>query len=258
MFLSKLKLERKQKLKKIQKSGRNNLGRITVRHKGKGHKKALRTINWTKSYNSSILIGTFYNPNQNNMLYQFVNSHSLETFFQPAVSGVSFLNSFTENNSNYSLSRFLLSDFSIGEKCNNLGSKKISDKNQSIYSRAGGSYSTILQRYTWVKNYMLVELSSGEQKLFLNSEKAQKGAVLGHTSAYDTIKTAGRNRWLGKRPTVRGVAMNPIDHPHGGGEGKTSGGRPSVSPWGRLTKNVKTKKNKRSLWKIFHSRHNTK
>lgn len=128
------------------------------------------------------------------MLYQFVNSHSLETFFQPAVSGVSFLNSFTENNSNYSLSRFLLSDFSIGEKCNNLGSKKISDKNQSIYSRAGGSYSTILQRYTWVKNYMLVELSSGEQKLFLNSEKAQKGAVLGHTSAYDTIKTAGRNR----------------------------------------------------------------
>jgi len=148
MFLSRLKLSRKQRLKKTQKSGRNNLGRITVRHKGKGHKKALRTINWEGSYNTSILIGTFYNPNQNTMLYQFIDSISLETFFQPAVSGVSFLNSLSKESSNYSLSRFLLSDFSIGDKCNNLGSKKINLKDQSIYSRSGGTYCTILQRYT--------------------------------------------------------------------------------------------------------------
>ena len=67
----------------------------------------------------------------------------------------------------------------------------------------------------------------------------------------EKLKMAGRSRWLSKRPSVRGVAMNPIDHPHGGGEGKTSGGRPSVSKWGRLTKNVKTRKTKRALWQIF-------
>jgi large subunit ribosomal protein L2 len=92
---------------------------------------------------------------------------------------------------------------------------------------------------------MLILLPSGEQKLVLNNSLVNKGSLSNFSAFYEVIKKAGRNRWLRKRPTTRGVAMNPIDHPHGGGEGKTSAGRPSVSFTGRLTKNVKTSKKKR-------------
>lgn len=108
-------------------------------------------------------------------------------------------------------------------------------------ARAAGTYAQVVGRdgaYTQLK------LSSGEMRLVLSRCFATIGSVSNPDFKNQSIGKAGRNRWLGRRPTVRGVAMNPVDHPHGGGEGKTSGGRHPVTPWGISTKGKKTRKNK--------------
>ena len=96
------------------------------------------------------------------------------------------------------------------------------------------------------ENYVIVKLTSGEIRKIINTSRATIGSVSNPDQKNIKIGKAGRNRWLGKRPNVRGVAMNPVDHPHGGGEGKTSGGRSPVSPWGQSAKGLKTRKNKRT------------
>jgi large subunit ribosomal protein L2 len=90
-----------------------------------------------------------------------------------------------------------------------------------------------------------LRLSSGEYRLFPLKTEATLGVVSNSSYKLINLGKAGRSRWLNKRPSVRGVAMNPIDHPHGGGEGKSSGGRPSVTPWGKITKGQPTRKNKK-------------
>lgn len=96
-------------------------------------------------------------------------------------------------------------------------------------------------------------MPSNEERLILDTCSASIGNVSNKNHQNKIIKKAGRSRWLNKRPVVRGVAMNPVDHPHGGGEGKSSGGRPSVTPWGKLTKGKKTslKKNKLIIIKRY-------
>ena len=94
------------------------------------------------------------------------------------------------------------------------------------------------------ENYSIVKLNSGEIRKIISSARATIGSVSNTDHQNIKIGKAGRNRWKGKRPSVRGVAMNPVDHPHGGGEGKTSGGRSPVSPWGQSAKGLKTRKNK--------------
>ncbi len=96
---------------------------------------------------------------------------------------------------------------------------------------------------------------SGELRLLSSECVATVGAVSNPDQKNISIGKAGRSRWLGKRPHVRGVAMNPIDHPHGGGEGRTSGGRHPVTPWGKPTKGKKTRNNKRTDGVIVRSRH---
>ena len=96
------------------------------------------------------------------------------------------------------------------------------------------------------ENYCVVKLASGEVRKIINTAKATIGSISNNNHQNIKIGKAGRNRWKGKRPSVRGVAMNPVDHPHGGGEGKTSGGRSPVSPWGQSAKGLKTRKNKMS------------
>ena len=93
-------------------------------------------------------------------------------------------------------------------------------------------------------NYCIIKLSSGEIRKIINTARATIGTVSNSDHQNIKIGKAGRNRWKGKRPQTRGVAMNPVDHPHGGGEGKTSGGRSPVSPWGQSAKGLKTRKNK--------------
>ena len=95
-------------------------------------------------------------------------------------------------------------------------------------------------------NYCIVKLKSGEIRKIINTARATIGSVSNSDHQNIKIGKAGRNRWKGKRPTVRGVAKNPVDHPHGGGEGKTSGGRSPVSPWGQSAKGLITRNNKRT------------
>jgi large subunit ribosomal protein L2 len=122
-------------------------------------------------------------------------------------------------------------------------------------ARSAGTYAQIVGRD---QGYVTVRLNSGEQRLVHGQCYATVGAVSNPDHMNISIGKAGRNRWLGKRPHNRGVAMNPIDHPHGGGEGRTSGGRHPVTPWGKPTKGAKTRSNKRTDKFILSSRHDRK
>ena len=108
-------------------------------------------------------------------------------------------------------------------------------------ARSAGTYAQLVGRD---QGYALLRLSSGELRMVRAECRATIGAVSNPDQQNIVIGKAGRNRWLGRRPSVRGVAMNPIDHPHGGGEGRTSGGRHPVTPWGKPTKGKKTRHNK--------------
>ena len=119
-------------------------------------------------------------------------------------------------------------------------------------ARSAGSYAQIVGRDG---AYVIVRLNSGEQRLVLSSCFVTIGAVSNPDHMNISLGKAGRSRWLGIKPAVRGVAMNPIDHPHGGGEGRTSGGRHPVTPWGKPTKGKKTRSNKATNKFIVSSRH---
>src|SRR5205085_540309 len=108
-------------------------------------------------------------------------------------------------------------------------------------ARSAGAYAQIVGRD---QDYVILRLNSGEQRLVLGRCMASVGAVSNPDHMNATVGKAGRKRWMGRRPHNRGVTMNPIDHPHGGGEGRTSGGRHPVTPWGFPTKGKKTRKNK--------------
>jgi large subunit ribosomal protein L2 len=108
-------------------------------------------------------------------------------------------------------------------------------------ARAAGTYAQLVGRDA---GYAQMRLSSGEMRVVRAECMATIGAVSNPDQQNIKLAKAGRKRWLGKRPSVRGVAMNPVDHPHGGGEGRTSGGRHPVTPWGKSTKGARTRKNK--------------
>ena len=119
-------------------------------------------------------------------------------------------------------------------------------------ARSAGAYAQYVGRD---QGYAILRLNSGEQRLVFQTCMATVGAVSNPDHANINIGKAGRRRWLGRRPSVRGVAMNPIDHPHGGGEGRSSGGRHPVTPWGVPTKGKRTRNNKRTDKFIARSRH---
>ena len=110
-------------------------------------------------------------------------------------------------------------------------------------ARSAGSYVQLIGKDL---SYSILRLVSGEVRFVLSSCLCAIGAVSNPDNQNTNLGKAGRNRWLGKRPSVRGVAMNPVDHPHGGGEGRTSGGRHPVTPWGKPTKGYRTRNNKRT------------
>src|SRR5947199_237422 len=122
-------------------------------------------------------------------------------------------------------------------------------------ARSAGTYAQIVGRD---QDYVIVRLNSGEQRLVHGRCTATIGAVSNPDHMNISIGKAGRNRWLGRKPHNRGVSMNPVDHPHGGGEGRTSGGRHPVTPWGKPTKGKKTRSNKSTNRFILLSRHKRK
>jgi large subunit ribosomal protein L2 len=122
-------------------------------------------------------------------------------------------------------------------------------------ARAAGTYAQVVGRD---EGYVILRLNSGEQRLIHGQCFATIGAVSNPDHMNISIGKAGRSRWLGQRPHNRGVTMNPVDHPHGGGEGRSSGGRHPVTPWGKPTKGKKTRSNKSTAKFIVTSRHKSK
>ena len=142
-----------------------------------------------------------------------------------------------------------LGQMPVGTICHNVEMKP--GKGGQI-ARAAGSYVQLVGRD---RGMVIVRLNSGEQRYLRADCMGTGGAVSNPDNANTNLAKAGRNRWLGKRPLTRGVAKNPVDHPHGGGEGRTSGGRHPVTPWGKPTKGARTRHNKATDKFIIRSRH---
>lgn len=219
-------------------AGRNNLGRITVRHKGGRCKRRYRVIDFFRS-NSGLygkVVREEYDPNRNSniLLINYFNGEKSYIISPKNIKIKDILVSSLDSPLNIGNSN-IIKNIPNGFKIHCLESFPGSG---AKYSRSSGSYCTIISKNNSSVNILL---KSGKIKKFNLNCKATIGEV--GNNDYNLIKKgkAGVNRLLGIRPTVRGVAMNPVDHPHGGGEGKTSGGRDPVSPWGIPTKGYKTK-----------------
>ena len=230
-----------QKSKKT--GGRNNQGRITTRHIGGGHKKRYRIIDFKRDKDNiaAKVERLEYDPNRNAnialLLYidgerrYIIAPKNLKTG-DSVMSGKD--SSITIGNS------LPMKNIPVGTQVHCIEMKP--GKGAQIARSAG----TVAQIVAIEGDYATVRLRSGEMRKIFSTCKATIGEVGNSEHNLQSFGKAGAKRWLGVRPTVRGVAMNPIDHPHGGGEGKTSGGRHPVSPWGTPTKGYKTRSNKRT------------
>ena len=234
----------KSLLKTLKKnSGRNSAGRITSRYKGGGHKKRFRVIDFKRGKDGipARVASIEYDPNRSANI-ALLNYRDGEKRYVIAAQGLKVgedLNS--GNNAEIKPGNSLfLRDIPLGTLIHNI-ELKVGHGGQ--IARSAGNYAQLMAKEG---RYAQVKLPSGEVRMIPIECRATIGQVgnIGHASI--TIGKAGRNRWKGKRPHVRGVAMNPVDHPHGGGEGKSSGGRHPVTPWGVPTKGYKTRVKKDS------------
>jgi len=222
--------------------GRNNQGKITVRHIGGGNKKLYRKIDFKRSLikTSAYVIRIEYDPNRNSYIALICYSSGILSYII-APEGLSVgTKIITDLIPSDSIGNCIsLYNTLIGSIIHNI---ELIPGNGAVLCRAAGSYALLIDKTS--DNYGIVKLSSGEiRKIALNC-MITIGMVSNFNYKNTILGKAGASRWLGIRPTVRGVAMNPIDHPHGGGEGRTSGGRPSVSLWGYPTKAGFKKKKK--------------
>jgi len=235
-------------ISKKQKSGRGRNGRICVRRRQGGCSSLYRIVNFdlSFSYNDNYkVVRIEYDPNRSSfigLLYNYKDS-SFHYIILPdgLVINDFLLNSFESSFKRKSGFRTYLKDFPLGSLIHNIS---LSVLGKGILCRSRGSFAKVLQKN--IKNkYVRIRLPSGEERLIHQNCKATLG-IVSNIQKRIKKKNAGWSRRMGNRPSVRGVAMNPVDHPHGGGEGRTSGGRCSVSPWGKLTKGKPTvfKKNK--------------
>jgi len=232
-------------------SGRNNKGIITVRHKEGGCKTLYRKVNFNLSFNklqdNYVVIRSEYDPNRSafiSLVYNYANKKLDYILLPQGLQNGDYI--FNSAESRFKIKpgyRGNLEDFSLGAFVHNISLSINNPK--GILCRSNGNYAKILQKKVR-KHYVRVKLPSGEERLIHGKCKASFGAVSSLSKSVGK-KNAGWSRRLGKRPTVRGVAMNPVDHPHGGGEGKTSGGRFSVSPWGKLAIGKPTRFKKNSM-----------
>ncbi|AHC73382.1 ribosomal protein L2 [Candidatus Endolissoclinum faulkneri L5] len=223
------------------KSGRNNTGRITVRHRGGGHKRTYRIVDFKRSkLNVTATVERIeYDPNRTAFI-ALVNYEDGEQNYILAPQRLNIGDKIIagERVDVKPGNSMQLSSIPIGTIVHNV---ELKPKKGGQLARSAGTYVQIVGRDS---GYALLRLSSGEIRMVRAECKATIGAVSNPEQQNIKLGKAGRNRWLGRRPTVRGVAMNPVDHPHGGGEGRTSGGRHPVTPWGKSTKGKKTRNNK--------------
>ncbi|MCJ2134064.1 50S ribosomal protein L2 [Methylobacterium sp. J-026] len=236
--------------------GRNNLGRITVRFRGGGHKRVLRNVDFKRREQLGVVATVErieYDPNRTAFIALINFPDGKQSYIlapqrlQPGDKVVA-----GEGVDIKPGNAGPVGSMPVGTIVHNIELKI--GKGGAI-ARSAGNYAQIVGRD---QGYVTLRLNSGEQRLVHGQCFASVGAVSNPDHMNISLGKAGRNRWLGKRPHNRGVAMNPVDHPHGGGEGRTSGGRNPVTPWGVPTKGKKTRSNKRTDVFILSSRHNRK
>ena len=223
--------------------GRNNLGRITSRHKGAGHKQKYRQIDFYRKKDDmkAKIERIEYDPNRSahvalvkydDGVINYIIAPNKIDIGDKIVSG---------RNKEIKIGNCMpLSDIPEGTNIHNI---ELSPNSGGKLVRSAGSSAQISGIDA---NYCIIKLVSGEIRKIISTARATIGSVSNSDHQNIKIGKAGRNRWKGIRPQSRGVVMNPVDHPHGGGEGKTSGGRDPVSPWGQSAKGLKTRKNKRT------------
>ena len=234
------------------KGGRNNTGRITVRRRGGGHKKRYRIIDYKRNkFGIKGKVATVeYDPNRSAYI-SLVHYDDGEKRYILAPLDIS-VGTIIVSGDKVPLkigNALLLSNIPTGLFVHNV--ELIPGKGGQMV-RTAGAYAQVMAHDN---GYTTLKLPSGEVRLVSDQCMATIGQVGNRAFEQIVSGKAGRSRWLGRRPKVRGVVMNPVDHPHGGGEGKTSGGRHPVSPWGKPTKGYKTrKKNKRSNSMIIKRR----
>jgi len=222
-------------------AGRDNRGRVAVRHKGGGHKSKYRIIDFKRNKIGvpAKVVRIEYDPNRSSRiaLLQYVDGEKRYIIAPLGVTVGDILMSGPDADIRPG-NALPLRSIPVGTFIHNIELKK--GKGGQLVRSAGG-YAQLMAKEG---DYAQVRLPSGEVRLVHLDCMATVGQVGNVDHENVTIGKAGRSRWLGIRPTVRGVAMNPVDHPHGGGEGRAHGGRHPVSPWGVLTKGFKTRKRK--------------
>ncbi|MEM8497233.1 MAG: 50S ribosomal protein L2 [Pseudomonadota bacterium] len=229
--------------KKSKSGGRNNNGRITTRHRGGGHKQHYRIIDFRRDKNGipATVERLEYDPNRTAFIALLVYADG-ERRYIIAPKGVKAGDQLISgDNSPIKAGNTLpLRNIPLGSVIHCVEMKP--GKGAQIARSAGTSAQLVAKE----GRYATLRLRSGETRKILSDCRATLGEVCNSEHNLRSLGKAGAARWRGVRPTVRGVAMNPVDHPHGGGEGRTSGGRHPVSPWGTPTKGYKTRKNKRT------------
>lgn len=222
-------------------SGRNNTGRIVVYHRGGGVKRKLRIVDYYRFlWNvTGFILRIEYDPNRSALLALVVYSNGIFSYII-SPEGLNVGDIITASISPKPLpgNSTYLSEIPIGVKINSV---ELFPNKGSKFVRSAGSYAVITKKEV-ASGYVFLKLRSGEVRKFFSDCIAVYGSVSNFEFRYKRFNKAGYYRRKGWRPVVRGVAMNPIDHPHGGGQGKTSGGRPSVSPSGVITKGIPTVK----------------
>ena len=232
-------------------SGRNNDGRITVRHRGGGHKRSYRIIDFRR--NKDGVVGRIerleYDPNRSAHIALVLYADG-ERRYIVAPRGISEGDQI-ESGESVAIrtgNALPLKNIPVGTVVHCVEMKL--GKGAQLARSAGASVQYVGRE----GNYALLRLRSGEVRRIHLECRAVIGEVGNEENSLRKLGKAGAKRWRGIRPTVRGVAMNPVDHPHGGGEGRTSGGRHPVTPWGVPTKGFRTRKNKRTDSMIMRRR----
>src|SRR5271165_7058431 len=240
---------------KPEKGGRNNAGRVTVRFRGGGHKQTYRLVDFKRR--KLDVVGKVerleYDPNRTAFIALVKYADGEQAYIlapQRLAAGDEVVAGMQVDVKPGNA--MPLANMPVGTIVHNM---EVKIGKGGALARSAGTYAQIVGRD---QGYVILRLNSGEQRLVHGRCRGTIGAVSNPDHMNISIGKAGRKRWLGRRPHNRGVVMNPIDHPHGGGEGKTSGGRHPVTPWGFPTKGYKTRGNKRTDSLIIRRRNKGK
>jgi large subunit ribosomal protein L2 len=229
--------------------GRNNMGHATARGIGGGHKRSYRIVDFKRrKFDMPATVERLeYDPNRTAFIALIKYSDDTLAYIlapQRLAIGDSVVSA--KKTDVKPGNAMEVGQMPVGTIAHNVELKPAKG------ARAAGTYIQVVGRD---KGMVIVRLNSGEQRYIRSDCMATVGAVSNPDNMNQNLAKAGRNRWLGVRPLSRGVAKNPVDHPHGGGEGRTSGGRHPVTPWGKPTKGAKTRSNKATDKFIVRSRH---